>query len=189
MPAGYKSISTLTSGQKKSLKQLLGSLGGQPTNIMESPLFQQGQGYLQNLLQGGPQATSAFEAPYLREFQQRTIPALAERFAGLGSGALSSSAFQQALGSAGAGLQEQLAALRSGLQMQALPQALGFAQQPIANRLGFTQLGLGTQAQGYVPQQLPFWQSALLGLAPGLGQLGGMFGLGGLLGGLGRTTR
>lgn len=180
MPAGYKSLSTLSSGQKGLLKQLLGSLQGQTTDIQQSPLFQQGSSYLQNLLGGSPEATSAFSAPYLRQFHEQIVPALAERFSGLGGGAQSSSAFNQALGAAGAGLTENLAALREGLRMQAAPQALGFAQQPISNLLGFSQLGLGTGTKAFAPKQMPFWQQLLLGLgggaSQGLGSAAGLFG-------------
>lgn len=177
MPAGYHAISTLSRGQRSALQRLLGSLSGQPIDVQQSPLFQKGSSYLQSLLSGSPEATAAFEAPAMRQFQEQIVPGLAERFAGLGAGAQSSSAFNQALGAAGAGLSENLAALRGQLQLGALPQALGFAQQPISNLLGFSQLGLGTQAQGYTPRQLPFWQQLLLGVSPGLGQLAGTFGL------------
>jgi hypothetical protein len=176
MPAGYRQLSTLSRGQQGLLQQLLGSLGGQSTNIQQSPLFQQGSSYLQALLSGSPEATAAFEAPAMRQFQEQIIPALAERFAGLGAGAQSSSAFKLALGAAGAGLAENLAGLRGQLQLSALPQALGFAQQPISNLQGFSQLGLGTSTKAFAPRQLPFWQQLLLGLGGGLGQAGGAIG-------------
>lgn len=177
MPAGYRSLSTLSKPQSRVLEQLLGSLGGTPPNIQQSPLFQSGSSYLSSLLSGNPEATAAFEAPYLRQFNEQIVPGLAERFAGMGAGAQSSSAFNQALGAAGAGLQENLASLREGLRFQAVPQALGFAQQPVANYQGLAGLGLGTQARGYVPRQKPFWQELLLGLGGGLSQLGGSYGL------------
>lgn len=60
-------------------------------------------------------------------FQQNTIPSLAERFTSLGSGnnALSSPAFKSQLGLAGAGLEGELARLASeyGLQQQQLGQS------------------------------------------------------------------
>ena len=74
---------------------------------------------------------SNFEAPYRQEFEEETIPALAERFAGMGSnsGALSSSAFGQALGSAGSGLQTKLAALKAAMQREATGDIFGQYQQ------------------------------------------------------------
>lgn len=171
MPAGYQKLSTMNSGQRKLLQQLLGSLGGQQTNIQSNPLFQQGSGFLQNLLSGSPESTQAFEAPAMRQFNEQIIPGIAERFSGLGAGSQSSSAFQQALGQAGAGLSERLQALRSGLQTQALPQALGFAQQPISNYSGLAGLGLGTSTKSFAPKQPSFLESLLGQGAQGAGQL------------------
>lgn len=178
MPAGYQRLSTLDKPQKRahqaSLQQVLQQLQSGQGNIQQSPLFQQGSSFLQSLLSGSPEATAAFEAPFMRQFHEQTIPQLAERFAGLG--AQSSSAFNQALGAAGSGLQEQLAALRGNLGLQAADQGLGYAQQPISNLQSFLQTGLGTQSQAYVPKQKPFWQELLTGLSGGAGQALGMLG-------------
>jgi hypothetical protein len=176
MPRGYSSFNTGTKQQSNFLQQLLGQLQGQSSNIGQNPLFQQGSNFLQQLLSGSPESSAAFEAPAMRQFNEQIVPGIAERFSGLGAGAQSSSAFQQALGQAGAGLSENLQALRSGLQMNALPQALGYAQQPISNLQGFGQLGLGTQTKGFMPKQQPFWQQLLAGLSGGAGQFGGQLG-------------
>ncbi len=63
-----------------------------------------------------------FEAPYMQQFEQQTVPMLAERFAGAGAmgGGLSSSGFGQSLSSAGANLQTNLAQMKSGMQNQAI---------------------------------------------------------------------
>jgi len=101
----------------------------QQQQFMDMMLQQGGQGmqdswkYLMQIMSGDPQATQAFEAPYMREFQESTIPNIAEQFASLD--AQGSSAFGQSLSSAGAGLQENLAALREGLKMQAIQQMQG----------------------------------------------------------------
>jgi hypothetical protein len=176
MPSGLRSLSTMSKGQGNFLQQLLSQLQGQSSNLGQNPLFQAGSNYLQKLLGGGQESQQSFSAPFMRQFNEQTVPALAERFSGLGAGAQSSSAFQQALGQAGAGLQENLAALHSGNQMQGLGQALNYAQQPISNLLGFGQLGLGTSTKAFMPRQLPFWQQLLLGASGGLGQAGGMLG-------------
>jgi hypothetical protein len=176
MPKGFSSFSTGTKGQSALLQQLLGQLRGQNTNIQQNPLFQQGSNYLQQLLSGDPQSTASFEAPAMRQFNEQIIPGLAERFSGLGAGSQSSSAFQQALGQAGAGLSENLQALRSGLQFGALPNALGFSQQPISNYQGLAGLGLGTQMKGFAPKQPNFLQQLISALAGGAGQFGGTLG-------------
>ena len=181
MPAGYQKLSTMSRGQSGLLKQLLGSLQGQSSNIQQSPLFQQGSSFLQSLLSGSPEATAAFEAPFMRQFNEQIIPQLAERFSGMGAGAQSSSAFQQALGQSGADLSERLASLKGNLGLQGAGQALGYAQQPISNLQGLSQLGLGTSTKAFVPKQKPFWQSMLTSLAGGAGQaassLGTMYGM------------
>lgn len=119
----------------------------------------QGFEYLRSLLSGDPSAFQAFQAPYQREFKQQTIPDLANRFAGMGSGNLSSSAFQQALAQAGTSLQEKLASLRSGLQMSALDRLTNLSQ-----------LGLTPMKETYLsPGDPGFFGS----LAPALGQIGG----------------
>jgi hypothetical protein len=159
-PKGYEAFSTFNPQQMQLFQQLMAGLG---------PLAGQAQGYLGNLLSGSPEAFQSFEAPFKRQFQEEIVPGLAERFSGLGAGAQRSSAFQNALGQAGAGLTERLAQLRSGLQHDAAGQTLG---------LGQGMLGLNTT--GISPKQQPWWQSLLLGLSPGLGQAAGLGGLGAL---------
>lgn len=80
-----------------------------------------------------------FEQPYLNEFNNRTIPMLAERFAGLGGGmggGLSSSGFGQALGTAGADLQSNLASLKSQLQRGSINDLLNFYMQMASGVIG-----------------------------------------------------
>ncbi|NJL55093.1 hypothetical protein HC928_07810 [bacterium] len=169
-PKGFSQFSTMTPEQWSTLQRLLGGGG-----IESSPLYQQGSSYLSNLLQGGEGAFKQFEAPAMRQFQEQIIPQIAEGFSGLGAGAQSSSAFQQALGSAAADLSERLAKMRGEMQLGALPQALSYAQQPQSNLQNL--LGIG--AMGYQQKSLPFWQQLLLGLGGGVGQglgmLPGMF--------------
>lgn len=97
-------------------------LGLQNQGIQQLLQLLQGGG----LGQGGGQAPSF--APIAKQAQTRfstqTVPALAERFTALGG--RNSSAFQGALGAAGAGLQENLAGMESqyGLQQNAQNQNL-----------------------------------------------------------------
>lgn len=167
-PKGFSSFSTLNPQQGNLLQQLLGSINGQQANTEKNPLFQSGSNYLQQLLSGSPESMQAFEAPYKRQFHEQTIPHLAELFGSVGAG--SSSAFQNALGQAGAGLSENLASLRGNMQMNALPQALGYAQQPFQNL--FQLLGMNTQ--GLVQKPQSFLQQLLGNLSKGLGEGGGM---------------
>lgn len=115
--------------------------------------------YLRGLLSGDPGALQAFQAPYQRDFRENVVPDLANRFAGMGSGNLSSSAFQQALARAGTSLEEKLASLRGNLQMSALDKLFNFSQ-----------LGLTPMKETYLsPGDPGFFGS----LAPSLGAIGG----------------
>jgi hypothetical protein len=102
--------------------------------------------FLSSLYSNEPGAFQAFEAPYKQQFEQQTVPMLAERFAGMGtgSGALNSSSFQQALGQAGQNLSTNLAGMRGQMQMQGLGPTLQYAQAPIQNKM---------QAAGMIPGQ------------------------------------
>lgn len=120
----HKSYNLYSKEQKNRLNDLL-----QRTQGPQGLVFNR----LQALLSGDPSASAAFEAPYLRQFREQIIPGISEQFAGMGShGALSSSGFQQSLGSAAAGLSERLAAMREQLAqgaMQQLPQYLNLGLQ------------------------------------------------------------
>jgi hypothetical protein len=170
-----KKVSTMTKGQQALLSQLEQMLG---------PQGQMGQGYqgalgLQNqLMDPSSQAVQQFSQPYMNQFEQQTVPGLAERFAGMGAngGALSSSGFGQALGAAGGNLQSNLAQLKAMLGQQA-------AQSLMGQYGGLTQTALGAQPFAY-QQKAPsadqgFMQSWAQGGFPGLKEVSGMFGGGG----------
>jgi hypothetical protein len=113
---------------------------------------------LRNILGGDEGTFEAFSAPARRQFEQRTLPTIAERFTGsLGEGAQRSSAFGQALGQAGKELEEDIFSQRLGLQQGALGQLLsllGPALSPrqfeftVPRRPGFLENLLGSAAQG-----------------------------------------
>ena len=158
-------------------------------NILQQAMGmqQQGGGYnlaqqhYNNLLQPGNEAYNNFAAPYMQQFNEQTLPGIAERFAG--GGALSSSGFGQALGGAASGLQGQLAQLFSQLQGQAAG-----AQTNQYNQL--SQQGLNYQPFAYQQQAGSQGMLAplLSGLATGVGTaFGGPLGgaaANGLMGGI-----
>lgn len=156
---------TMTGGQQDFLSQLLSGLSG---GNVGGGAMGAGMGNLTQLLSGSPEAFKAFEAPYMRQFQEQTIPGLAERFSKLGSGSQGSSAFGQQMGQQAAGLSEQLASLRGNLQQNSMQQLLGFGQ-----------MGLGAKPfeNVYRPQSTGF----LGAMAPGIGAALG----GGMMGGMG----
>jgi hypothetical protein len=132
---------------------------------------------LQQLLSSGAQG---IQNPYQgfepiaqqaqRQFETQTVPGLAERFTALGSGgSQNSSAFQGALGSAGAGLSTDLAALKSQYGLQ--------NRNSLVNQL---QLGLTPQFQTVNEEGTQGFLSNLLqGGFQGAGALSGAYGSGG----------
>lgn len=139
-----KNQSTLSPGQKQYEHDLYGGGG-----VESSPLYGSGSDFLMQLLSNDPEAFAKFEQPFKNQFEQETVPMLANRFAGMGTGAgaMNSSGFQQTLAQEGGNLSSQLAALRGGLQMQGLGQALNYAQQPHANKIA----GLGIDTKAHKP--------------------------------------
>jgi hypothetical protein len=91
------------------------------------------------------------EEQQLGEFNEETLPRLAEQFAGgAQGGALSSSGFGQALGGAARGFKRDIQGQKSNMMMQALQQLLGQQQQALgAQPFGYMQKGAST---GLVPQ-------------------------------------
>lgn len=115
----FEQLPTVSPEQQQIISQLLGGFSqGLPSGLS----------YLQGILGDQPGAFDSFEAPFKRQFQEETLPGIAERFTGAGAGAQSSSAFQQQLGKAGAGLSENLASLRSSLKQGALGSLMGLGQ-------------------------------------------------------------
>lgn len=108
-PGKFKELPLGTPQQQALNQQVLGGAGQLLPQL------------LSNQFDFGPIAQRA-----RTQFQQQTIPSIAERFTSMGEGAQSSPAFAQLLGQAGAGLEEGLAAQESqfGLQQQGLLQAL-----------------------------------------------------------------
>lgn len=105
-------------GQQQFLNNLLSGLGGQGGGL----------DFLQGLYDPNSQTMQNMQQPYINQFNQQTIPGIAERFSGLGAGAQNSSAFGQALSSAAGDLQTNLASLGSQTQLQGLGPLLQLMQ-------------------------------------------------------------
>lgn len=153
-----KKFDQYSRGQNQFLESILSQL--QSMNGVGGG-YQQALGLLQNYLNPQSEQFRNFEQPYLDQFNQEILPGIAERYAG--AGALSSSGFGQALGSAGSNLQHQLAAMKSGLGLQSAQGLIGQY-----NQLG--QNALGAQPFGYRMKQ---GSGGLL--APILGGIGTAF--------------
>jgi hypothetical protein len=133
--------STYGKNQLGMIDQIMNQLGGMrgQSDITQNQNYGQGQEWLQSIF-NDPEFFNKFEAPMQRQFQEETVPGLANRFAGMGSGgALGSTAFRNQLGREGGNLQTNIAAMRGGLQQQAIPQLMGYAQQPASNFMSLLQ--------------------------------------------------
>lgn len=151
--------------QNIGLTQGLGGPGGGYSNTLD--LWSQ-------MLNPNSDIYNQLLAPYQQQFEQETVPGLAERFAsgggGMGGG-LSSSGFGQALSSASSNLQTNLASLKNQLMQQAAGN--------IANQYqGLSQGAMNVDPFMYYEKQAQpsFWQKFLGG---GGGGMGNMFGGGG----------
>lgn len=125
-------------------------------------LLQGGFGGMQNL------PTADFEKvkqAATSQFHQDIVPAISERFTAMGAGGQRSGAFQQALGSAGAGLAERLAAMQQGFNMQN-------RQSEIARLMGMLQMGMQPQFEYGITPPAAGWGTQLAGgVGQGLGSL------------------
>ena len=139
-------IPTMTKEQQNLLSQMMQMIG-QNGNLGQGN--NEGINYQRQLMDPSSEAVRQFTQPYVNEFEQQTVPGLAERFAGMGGmgGGLSSSGFGQSLSSAGGNLQSQLAQLKAMLGQQAGQSLMGQYGQ-------MAQGALSAQPFGYAkPQQ------------------------------------
>lgn len=151
---------------------VLGSLfGGDVSQIptvtpqqqqLQNLALQQFQSLLPQLTQMGSFAPIAQRAR--QQFQQQTVPSLAERFTALGEGRLSTDpGFQRALGQAGADLESQLAAQEAQFGMQERGQ--------LGSLLQFLGL-IGAMPTTQTQMNRGFFPGLLQQAASGIGELG-----------------
>ena len=140
---GFKS--GFSKGQQGGIKDILAMVKGMRGNadITKNQGYNQGQDWLSSLF-NDPEFFNNFEAPLQQQFQEQTVPELANRFAGMGSGgSLGSTGFRNQLAREGSNLHSNIAALRGGMQQQGVNQQLGYAQQPFQNMMQLYQQALG----------------------------------------------
>ena len=163
--------SSFDSGQKEGLQGILDSIKGMKggaQDITQQPQYQQGQDWLSSLF-NDEDFFNKFEAPMQRQFQEQTVPDLANRFASMGSGgALGSTGFRNQLAREGSNLQTNIAAMRGGMQQQGVNQALQYAQQPFSNLMNMYQQALGQPVNNqYQPPSTGGWGSMAAPLMQG----------------------
>lgn len=161
-PEKHKRVSTLMPNQQSILDNLTNSL----QNEGAGGAFGNASDYYRDLLNPNGENANDFIAPQKRQFNEEIIPDLAEQFAGMGSGALTSSGFRNAGVSAGTDLAERLGAIRAQLRQQ--------GAQGLSN-LG--QMGLGNYSQDVVSQ--PGTQGFLSQISPLIGEAASAYATGG----------
>lgn len=164
-PASYKRLSNLDPQQQATYANLTGA---------SQNAFGDAANYYRNLLSNQGGDFEAMAAPEMRRFNQQIIPDIAEQFAGAGSGALSSSGFQNSAVNAATDLSERLGALRARLRQQA---AQGLQ--------GIGEMGLRPFGENVYQQARPGLIDAIgPGIGAALGSFAGPFGtaLGGAAG-------
>lgn len=163
-------------GGISDIMQAIKGMGGAAgADVTHNPQYQQGNEWLQSLF-NDPEFFKAFEAPARRQFEEETIPGLANRFSSMGSGALGSTGFRNQLAREGSNLETNLAAMRGGMQQNAIPQLFSSSQMPFQNIMQMLQTGLGHPTENvYQPPSNPFAPIAGAGLQGFMQGQGGRF--------------
>ena len=167
-------------GQQGGINDLLDMVknmrGG--ADITQNPTYQAGNEWLQSMF-SDPDFFKSFEAPMQRQFEEQTVPDLANRFASMGSGgATGSTGFRNQLGREGSNLQTNMAALRGQMQQNAIPQMLGYSNQPFQNMMSMYGQALGSPMNNaYQPASMGGFGAMAGPLAGGAAQYwGGQYG-------------
>lgn len=169
----WSQVSNYNKGQNRTLNNV-----NNAQNQLSQNGYQDAMGLLQQYLNPNSEVYANFEKPYLQQFEQQTLPGIAERFAGGNAmgGGLMTSGFGQSLGAAGANLQTQLAQMKQQYQRQSINDLLGqynqLTNQSLNARPFENVYDPGTQGQ------MGFGGKLLEGAATGLA-----YGFGGPLGG------
>lgn len=160
-----KKKSNFSPEQSQFFNQFLGQLMGLQGQGGQGGGIGQAFNLLQQYLNPESQAYKDFEAPYLNEFNEKTLPGIAEQFAGgAQGGALSSSGFGQALGGAASQYKSNLTGMKQGLQNKNLMDFLNLY-------LNQSQQALGASPFMYTnkPGNAGLIPSAITSFAGGLG--------------------
>ena len=168
-----KKGSTYGKGGKDLVKQIqqFAQGGFGQGDITQNQGYGQGQDWLNGLFGNDQGFWDKFEDPIKRNYEENTIPDLANRFASMGSGgSLGSTGFRNQATREAGNLNTNLAALRGGMQQQGVNQQLGYAQQPISNWHQMLQQALTPTENTYQGPSSGFLGGILPGLFSGAAQ-------------------
>jgi hypothetical protein len=173
----YEQVSNLTPGQQR----VQGNLERAVRKKGAGGAFGDTADYYRNLLKENPemfeQMFQELQAPEMRRYREEIIPDLAEQFAGMGSGGLSSSGFRNAAVGAGTDLSERLGAIRANLRqnrdvlkMQGAQGLQNLGTQALTPNSTYQQTSAGSQ--GLLS---PVLSAAGTALGTAAGNMGGQF--------------
>jgi hypothetical protein len=157
-PEKRENVSTLRPEQEGLYNQLI-QAGQQPG---AGGAFGTSADYFRGLLSDNSADYNAFAAPALRQYREEIVPGIAEQFAGMGAGGLSSSGFRNAQIQGATDLSERLGAMRAQLRQS--------GAQGLQN---IGQLGLGNYSQNMVTK--PGTSGFLSAIAPAVGTAAGAY--------------
>lgn len=152
----YKKLTTLTPEQQSLYDQYLNAA----QNRGAGGAFGQAADYYRDILEDKPEVMQAYIDPEMRRYREEIVPELSEQFAGMGSGALSSSGFRNAAVRSGVDLQERLGLIRAQLRQNAAQGLMGM--QEGATKPTFENV--------YRKGQPGFWQTFGQSFARGAGE-------------------
>ena len=167
-PAEYEQVSNLTPGQMRNQMQLQKAARRRGAG----GAFGKSADFYRDILRDRPESLESLFAPELRQFNEDIIPQLAEQFAGMGAGGISSSGFQNSATRAATDLSERLAQMRQNLRFQAAQGLSGIGAQALQPHAQYTQTQPGSE--GFLSSVAPGVGSGI-GMAFG-GPIGSAFG-------------
>ena len=127
-PGRFQQVSNLDPSQMGLQRQAVSASMGQGAG----GAFGDVADYYRSLMNPSDQQFNDFSAPEMRRYREQYIPDLAEQFAGMGSGALSSSGFRNAATQQASSLSERLASMRAGLRQQGAQGLMGIGSQGLS---------------------------------------------------------
>jgi len=164
--------STYSPGAQNALTRAQGEVAnmsqGGAADITQNQNYQGGSEWL-NQLFNDPEFFKKFEAPMMRQFEEETLPGVANRFGGMGSHGSFGTGFRNAANREATNLYEKIAALRGGMQQQGTNQALQYAQQPFSNYSQLLQQATTPTQNTFQPASTGMW-GAMPGIVSGFAQ-------------------
>lgn len=161
------------SGLEGIMNDIQGMRGQGMNDITQNQNYNEGSDWLSSLF-NDQDFFKNFEAPAMRNYEENTIPDLANRFASMGSGgSMGSTAFRNQANREGSNLQANLAAMRGGMQQQGVGQSLQYGQQPTSNFMQMFQQAMQPTQNTHTPANMGFMGGLAAPFAQGAANIWG----------------